>query len=758
MAIDPVVIKFATAGLADVGRAFDTIEARIKRFEKSAQQESERGSRSRVRDTQDEVKAKERAYTKLDADVKRMARQQERDAARAEKEKTKAAKQAADETVRVARRAAAEEKREADRLAEYKHRLMLRSAEQASRIAAQEVAEERRIRERALRERGAVGRRIGGIASSSVGRLVGGAGSLAGATLGIGGGFMIADAARQEMDAQRTAALLVNAVTTGAAPPPGANVASILGQAGALSKTLGVDKNTLLQGTLEYSRKARGGDFAGAMANMGFFAKMSQVTGTDISEIAGAAGTLQSQNQNLKAPEMQQMLLDVYAQGKAGSLSMVDVAKQLGIMSSARGAFSGDVATNQRKLLALGQLAAPEGNPEEAGTFIKDLVMEAGKHRKSTQGKPGLEAMGVKYDRFGRMESPEQMIEAVFRGTGGDVTKITDIFGARGKALFGALLNPYTAAGGGEAGISAVRKTMASVTGATMTTSQLEAQHQQIMDTPAQKFAVAINKVREALEEKLEPRLSHFADDTLPKLIPKFEAIIDSASEFASWFADNPIKGVGAIVLAAISKDLAMAGIGQVVKDIIAKLMMGAMPIPTPGGVGGSTAGKLLPVVAAGIGAAALTVAAIDSDISAREGSQRATAMGTTQSVLDAAGLARKAKAGTVTAADVARAHASVASLSAQAASKKAAIGTNDMGFLQTAAMQLVNPSGAKEMAQATYNEQVRAYQQTKQALDAMTKAAHMAEVALRAHGETAANTGPNNPARNVPINQRPTP
>ena len=46
------------------------------------------------------------------------------------------------------------------------------------------------------------------------------------------------------------------------------------------------------------------------------------------------------------------MLLDVYAQGKAGSMSMVDVAKQVGTLASTRNSYQGDSASNQRKLLA----------------------------------------------------------------------------------------------------------------------------------------------------------------------------------------------------------------------------------------------------------------------------------------------------------------------------------------------------------------------------------------------------------------------
>lgn len=734
--VDPVIIAFATQGLTDVNRAFDTIGARVKAFEKSSTDESVRASRVRRKVVEDEVGTVTRIRAKAKTDEEQRSRYLDAVRTRSSTMAGKLAESLAKEEERAGKQAA----RELERLEEQKLRVRIRSSEMAGRLAARQAAEEVRAAEQSARARGAAGRRIGGIAAGSVGRLAGGVASIAGATLGIGGGFLLANVARQEADASRTAALLVNAVTTGGAPPAGANVGAIMGAASQQSRALGMDKGEILRGALEYSRKARGGDFAGVMANMGFFAKMSQVTGADIGDIAGAAGTLQSQNKNLSAPQMQQMLLDVYAQGKAGSLSMVDVSKQLGVMASARGAFSGDVAVNQRKLLALGQLAAPEGSPEEAGTFIKDLVMEAGKHGKELRG------MGVKFDRFGRMDSPEQMIDQVFRGTGGDITKIEKLFGARGKSLFGALLNPFTSAGGGEAGIAAVNKTMASVTGATMTTGQLESQHAQMMSTPAEKFAVALNRLKEVLAERLTPWMERFADK-LPVLVPKIEAIIDEAGKFATWFADNPIKGVGAVVLAAITKDLAAAGIGQAVKSILASLLGGGH-IPVPG-VAGFGLGGALGVAAAGAGGAMLEGAIIDSDIAGRESGQRAGALTGVQGVLGAAALNRKTLSGKVTAGDIAEAQNRLKSMSSDVESKRQAIGSNDMGFAQTAAMQLVDPSGAKQHAQDVYNEQVRSFKMAKDAMDAFARAVTAATVAT---------THKDNPARNLPINQRPTP
>jgi hypothetical protein len=610
MSLDPVVLHFEVAGQAQVARAFTTIEQQMRRLEKEATEGSRQSARSRVKGADDEAKDRGRAASRLTKDLERQEKQATRDAEREQQRRQRIQIRSSEMAGREARRAAdadiAEQKRttrELEREEERKTNIRRRSSEMAGRLAAREANEEIQARDRASRTWGQRGRSVGSSVVGSVGRLIGGVGAVAGATLGIGGGFMLADAGRKELEAEKVAALLVNTVTTGKAPPEGASVNAILGQASQVSRELGVDKSELLQGTLEYSRKARGGDFKGSMANMGFFAKMSQVTGADITEIASAAGTLQSQNQDLKAPEMQQLLLDVYAQGKAGSMSMVDVAKQMGTLASTRSSFQGNVATNQRKLLALGQLAAPEGSVEEAGTYVKDLTQALAKPKHLDV----LKRWGVKLDKYGAVESPENLIESVFRGSGGDVNKISAVFGARGVPVFRALEGAYKSAGGGEAGIGAVRAEMAKVTGATMSPEDLEAQHKQMMDTPAQKMAVAWNKIEDILESKLGPAMERFADGPLPNLADKVEGLINAVAGAASWMTQDwphTFMGVGAIVSAVIAKDLAEAATGSMVKATLAsaiKTVFGSLPVPTPVPVPGAWAGA----GASGAGAAA---------------------------------------------------------------------------------------------------------------------------------------------------------
>ncbi len=544
-------MNFQVGGIAQVNRAFQSVEQAFLRQETARTRAADKGAKDRNRLEQKAAKEKEKSIAEMAKRVDKSLATETKSVEKAEKEKQRAI----------------------DTSARYMERVRDRSATMAGNLAKRQADVEIREAKRANAARAKYYKTIGGAGASSFRGLVGGATSMAAGALTLGGGFAIADTIHKRLAAEKSASLLVNQVTTGGVAPKGADVNSILSRASATSIATGMSKEELVGGALAYSRKAKGGDFEGAMANMSFFAKMAKTTGADINDISEAAGTLQSQNPKLKAPEMQQMLLDVYAQGKAGSMSMVDVAKQVGTLASTRNSYQGDSASNQRKLLALGQLAAPQGSIEEAGTFIKDMTLEAGKHSKE------LKAMGVKYNKTGQMESPEQMIDAVFKGTKGDQTKIEKLFGARGTQLFGALGTSYNAAGGGDKGIAAVNEEMKKVTQASMSSADLEKQFAQVMATNSEKMEVALTKIENALESKLLPYLDKFADK-LPELMPKFETLINAADKLVSWFLDNPLLHAGELMAGKIVLDITKAGIGAKVKETLDDILEENYPRP----------------------------------------------------------------------------------------------------------------------------------------------------------------------------------
>jgi flagellar biosynthesis GTPase FlhF len=758
MALDPLVIRFASSGLPELSSAFARVATQVRRFEEQATRERKRGSQERERTTRQSADAEEKAYQKLVKDVEKQERQRTKDTEREEKRRESIRRRSSEYAGRIAAQQAKDEVRQAERATreiereeERKMRVRIRSSEMAGRAAAREAAEEIRAAERAAQARGRIGRRVGGLAMGSVGGLASAGMGAASLALGIGGGFALANAAHSQLSAERTAALLVNAGTTNGVRPGSVNQA--LGEATAQSKALGIGKDVLLQGALTYSQNARGGDFQGALANMGFFAKVSKVTGADINDIASAAGTLQSQNQNLDAPAMQQLLLNTLAQSHQGSMSMVDAAKQFGILGSTRAYYKGDVAKNQQTLIGLGQIARAGGDVGEAGTFVKDIATEAGTANKKFRKMTGRNLLHIDA-KTGQLDSPEQVVEQVLRATGGNINQIGEVFGQRGSRLFGELAGTMRQAGGGEKGIAAAMASVRQVTGATMTPEQLEQQNKTMDETPAARFQIALNNVAQTLGEKLEPKFEHFATETLPKLEPVFEKIIDEADKLASWFADNPIKGVGAVVLAAVTKDIAGAGIGAAAKAILSAMLQQAAA-GAGVGAGGGILGKAGWVGAAGAAGAGIAIALTDADVDKKTAAQRSAVMTSTQAYAAAMGVMGKSRRGTVTAADLAAMQQQAASMGQAADLAKARIGTNEMGMAQTGMAYLTGHGS--ELRNAQTQEQVRTYQQLKQAQDAATKAAQMAEQALSKLATTAGRIPPvQSGAPTVPITDRP--
>lgn len=727
MAIDPVLIQFAVAGVVEVGRAFDTIEQRIVRMEQAGTRASEAGAGARVRAARGEAETREREYKKVQQYAERYEKEQTREAERQAKQRERITAQGARDAERQAKRVADQEIKEADRAAreierleQYKMRVRIRSSEMAGRAAVAEAREEAVARERMVRG-------FGGAAARGVRGMLGTIGSLAGTGLMIGGGFEMANVARKELNAERQAALIVNAVTTGGAPPPGANVANILGQASQVSRETGMSKEDVQAGVLAYVKSAKHGDFPNAMANMAFFAKLAKTTGADITEVASGAGMLQSQNPKLAAPQMQQMLLDMLAQGKAGSRSITEMVGLAGVVGSVRGIFGEDTATTQRKLLGLTQLGAPEaGSAEEAARGVKQMALQLEKPKNVKL----LRGWGVQYNEHGQVASPEQMIEAVLTGTHGNLQKIGRVFETRSGGLMRHMADTFNTAGGGGQGIAAVRAEMASVTGATTTAGQLEDQFQQLMQTPAEKFQKALNDVSEVIAMRLEPLLGKLADKLDSDAIGRF---MQSVLDLAEWLINNPWQGLGAAVTLAITKEIAAEAIGTQIASILKTGIGQALASGITGGVATiaiAYAGKL----------------AIDF-LAQQEVNQEKAGIETSVGGMNAAGeLRSKARSGKVTPEDIRKAEAEVKRLEGTAAEQTAAAGSIRNRVFGTNEWHPLTGMLGSDRARALEGEA----KTTTETIALMRRAIELATKSMQAFSSTVA-AAPD-PARHLPI------
>jgi hypothetical protein len=565
---DPILIRYKAEGIPELSTAFDTVEKRIVKLTAAAQAGSSTRARVAKTEVSEFVAAKaaeekaavtaEAAHTKA---VEREAKRRQGIVDTSAKWAGRLAEQQANEEIAAAKKATRALEIEADK-----------RVQTARRAAAEEVA---------ARER--VGRAVGGAVLHGTNRVLGGMASLGGMAVGALGAFSLADAVRDRLSSERLASKIANQATVNGIAAPGANRGNIIDQAQAVAIATGMSKEDILKGTSTYMANARSSDFAGAMGNMDFFAKMSKVTGADIGLIAQGAGKLQSQNPALDPKAMQSLLLHADAMSKMGTMSFEQAIESFGKVGSTRTSFAGDVGKNQAQLLGLAQIAGSGGNADEVGTFISALANETHQANKKWKKRTGHNLVSVDATT-GQMGTPEEMVEQVLRGTGGNIDKIRELYGRRGSVLFGEVAGSFqaasAAAGGGakgvEAGIAAVKANIGSVVGAAESPDQLQAEFAQTMSSSAEKFSTAVEKVRGLVEAKLVPYLDKLADSLGdPKVQANIGRVIDALGWLADFFVKNPFSGIGALVLMSIGKDLASAGIGAAVKAEITNLIGG---------------------------------------------------------------------------------------------------------------------------------------------------------------------------------------
>jgi hypothetical protein len=303
---------------------------------------------------------------------------------------------------------------------------------------------------------------------------------------------------------------------------------------------------------------------------------------------------------------------------------------------------------------------------------------------------------------------------------------------------------------------------MATVTGATMTAGQLEAQNKVIDSTDAQKLSSAINSIENSLTSALAPALSRFAD-TLKEHQGDIEGFARGAGEAAQFFLGHPFAGLGAVVLATVSKDLAAAGIGAAVKSLLAGLLSGAAGgsgiVGTvaggASGAAGSIGGRVLGMTAAGAAGAAAGAAAgvslTDRAVGQLKGEQDASVSGGLASYNALSQFRAKTRAGTLTPADIAKAEKEVEGALNRELSARDSVGVNPMGMAQTAMFAARGMLG--DVREQQTREQKRAFDESLRVLVEWTQAMKAAKAVVGAtvNGGDATN----NPARNGPMPPR---
>lgn len=384
-------------------------------------------------------------------------------------------------------------------------------------------------------------------------------------------------------------------------------------------ENLGMTTDEIIRGQKAFADLL--GNLQGARDLTAEMGKIARSQGSDFEATMRVAGKLDSMFSNI--PEYQndqikknkaigdQMRTLIYL-GKTYSIPLEDMAEKIPIMTGVAGMYQGDVNRNVTELMTLMQLAekGPGRNVAEAATMAGNIAKTMPKRSAAFREFAGMEIM----DESGRIKGVQDMLLELFAKTEGgktikgqkfsQVELLHKIFpNVRQMGGIQESLTAFQQAGGGQAGLAAVRKQFApglkAVSGA-----QVDEDLALVLGTTeakAAKFNQQLERIVATAAEKLVPALE--------KLAPVALKAADALGSIVQWMTENP----GQAIATAISASIARAGLESVFRAGLERVILGGLGGAGGGGGAGVVGGaggkgaKIGGVGAAGVG---LTIAA----------------------------------------------------------------------------------------------------------------------------------------------------
>ncbi len=539
--------------------------------------------------------ARMRGLTATQKLARRVERDQIRAAKKAEAAGIRAAKKveaanvrAAKAAARVAKSESAKAAREAIRADKARWRNYTRNAKAAIRAQerAQKVAQSR------------AGRAVGFV-RRSVGGTVGRAATVVGGMASMAGGFVLANG----LSGERRLQSKVSDLATQARDTEGAQglsykqlKARALGTARAVGVSSGLGQDAVVDSMASVQAVSGRSDLADKLAP--YMAQLSNATGADLGDTGAAAGqVLQSvlmQLDGIKDPakksamalkQTMQIMDAVGGQAKIGSIEMRDMATEMAQLMSATSDYKGDVVALTTSLSAMSQTATAGGATNAAQSltalrnFSADLIKNGSK-AKGVYAKAGIDVFerkvvegpnGQKKVVRSSLRDPMEIILDIMSKTGGDVGKISGMFGKRALKAVQPFQKLYTNAGGGAAGEAAIRGQYKKFRDAGLTPEQRKAAAADRLSDPDRQFNSAMAGLQDAAGKELLPAFTALIPEIV-KLTPAIGQAVRMLVRFTEALSKNPIKGVGALILAKLSADILSAGIGSGIKSILTKM------------------------------------------------------------------------------------------------------------------------------------------------------------------------------------------
>lgn len=286
-----------------------------------------------------------------------------------------------------------------------------------------------------------------------------------------------------------------------------------------LQKQYGISTGDTLGGIEKYT--AISGNLAGALDAMPGLAMLSRATGSNLTDMADAAGNVDAMLGNVpnKAKLVDDVMRSVAAYSKVGGVEIKDFATQMARVASAAAPFEGDMSENIKQMAILAQISRGKGgspSSREAARavvgFTNTLMTPA---RIAAFKDEGIDV----YNEKGEMRDPYTLIKEALVATGGHPEKMNEMFkNVIGARTVAGLRNVFTKEGGGEAGLAAVDKLINVFASAGFQPGEIEENAKRASETDsakAEKFNAAWDDMIDNVRGRLVPALEAHSESIL---------------------------------------------------------------------------------------------------------------------------------------------------------------------------------------------------------------------------------------------------
>lgn len=563
-------IKVGCAVDRNLGQAYQPIIEAANKAAAAIAAAGTKGGRATAAGTKAGTSAAEKDYAKLARSADGWQKAAVKAAERAAQSEVKIAEKAARDKIRAAEKVTQARQRENEKIVRDTERAENRAVSVAQHAAAARARTSERAAATAQRSQSrmmssaasALAGGVFGLGKRAVGMGIGAAKSVAG---GMGVDLDYESLVTKGVDLEKRSVDLVN---SGYMPGHGGangqrqNASGVTAEIRDVSMRTGNGSGDTMHGLQSFVAKT--GDLETGRSVLFDLAKLSKATGANMADMADAAGDVANELGDIpnKGAAITSVMGAIAAQGKEGAVEIKDLARQMAKLGAAATQYTGDSKQSIANMGALVQMTRAKGgaaSSTQAATSVMAFTNTFGKGAR----RAAFDAAGVKVeDSDGKLRNSRDIILDALKATGGNTVQMHKMFAdSAAQRVTRGFETTYKEAGGGQAGLDAVRKAFDDLANSVMANKEVEDSFALAMDTSEAKAKV--------FNEQLAKIADESRTNLMPALVALAPAILSGTKALADWIGDltgknradvnakfNSATTAGAVAQAALNADL----------------------------------------------------------------------------------------------------------------------------------------------------------------------------------------------------------